>query len=86
MNRIDIYGHENCTFCLKVKKLLVLKGYQFNYHDILASDESRAEFERRCPNAKTVPQVFIGETLVGGYSETLAAIMRGHFQQTVGGF
>lgn len=86
MNRIDVYGRENCPFCVKVKTLLDAKGFAFSYHDIQTSEEARAEFDRRCPGAKTVPQVIVGETLVGGYAETLAAVTRGHFQQLVGGF
>lgn len=84
--RIDVYGYEGCPFCEKVQVLLTSKGYVFQYHDIHQSQSAQLDFDRRCSGAKTVPQVLVGETLVGGYDDTLKAIVRGQFQQLVGGF
>lgn len=85
MKKIDVYGYAGCGYCEKVKHLLTSKSYHFAYHDVNASSAAKAELKHRAPNSHTVPQVFVGETHIGGYDEVLAAITRGHFQQIAGG-
>jgi glutaredoxin len=85
MNTIDVYGRDNCPYCVKVKALLEARGHAFTYHDIEKSGQALEDFNRRTNGAKTVPQVIVGSTLVGGYTETLASITRSQFQKLVGG-
>ena len=71
--RIDIYTKFACPFCVRAKHLLTSKGASFNEYDITMGGEKRDEMLARAPNAMTVPQIFIGETHVGG-SDDLAAL------------
>ncbi|MCZ8369422.1 MAG: glutaredoxin 3 [Porphyrobacter sp.] len=73
--RIDIYTKFACPFCVRAKRLLSEKGAQFIEHDITMGGPKRAEMLARAPDAMTVPQIFIGETHVGG-SDDLAALER----------
>ncbi len=73
--QIDIYTKFACPFCVRAKHLLKAKGAEFNEFDITMGGEKRDEMMARAPLARTVPQIFIGETYVGG-SDDLAALER----------
>lgn len=70
---IDIYTKFGCPFCVRAKHLLDKKGAAYNEYDITMGGEKRDEMLKRAPEARTVPQIFIGETYVGG-SDDLAAL------------
>ena len=70
---IDIYTKFACPFCVRAKHLLTSKGAEFNEFDITMGGAKRDEMLARAPEARTVPQIFIGETHVGG-SDDLAAL------------
>lgn len=84
---IDVYGQPKCPWCDRVKILLKANGYAFEYRDI-EDTNTYDEFMGRTVgvNPRTVPQVFVGNTRVGGFENTLEAIKDGQFQQLVGGF
>lgn len=71
--RIDIYTKFACPFCVRAKRLLSQKGVTVNEIDITMGGPGRDEMLARAPNAMTVPQIFIGDTYVGG-SDDLAAL------------
>ena len=71
--KVDIYTKFACGFCVRAKHLLTSKGVEFNEFDITMGGEKRDEMLARAPNAMTVPQIFIGDTHVGG-SDDLAAL------------
>jgi glutaredoxin 3 len=73
--QIDIYTKFACPFCVRAKRLLTEKGADFSEHDITMGGPKREEMLARAPNAMTVPQIFIGDTHVGG-SDDLAALER----------
>jgi glutaredoxin 3 len=70
---IDIYTKQLCPFCTRAKALLDSKGAKYSEHDITMGGPKRAEMMERAPQARTVPQIFIGDTHVGG-SDDLAAL------------
>ena len=70
---IDIYTKFGCPFCVRAKHLLDKKGAVYNELDITMGGAKRDEMIERAPMARTVPQIFIGETHVGG-SDELAAL------------
>ena len=70
---IDIYTKFACPFCVRAKHLLEKKGANFNENDITMGGAKRDEMLARAPQARTVPQIFIGDTYVGG-SDDLAAL------------
>ncbi|PLK25067.1 glutaredoxin 3 [Porphyrobacter sp. TH134] len=70
---IDIYTKFGCPYCVRAKRLLDQKGAAFTEHDITMGGPKRDEMLARAPDAMTVPQIFIGDTHVGG-SDDLAAL------------
>jgi glutaredoxin 3 len=62
---VVIYTTGWCPYCARAKKLLEKKGIAFSEFDVEASPDKRAEMQTRS-GRRTVPQIFIGDTHVGG--------------------
>lgn len=73
--QVDIYTKFGCGYCFRAKRLLDEKGVDYREFDITMGGPKREEMLQRAPNAMTVPQIFIGDTHVGG-SDELAALER----------
>ncbi len=74
MARVVMYTKAMCPYCAMAKQLLRLKGHDWIEIDVAADPSRREEMIDRSGRG-TVPQIFIGETHVGGYDE-LAALER----------
>lgn len=72
---VTIYTKFGCGYCYRAKQLLDGKGIDYTEHDITMGGPKRAEMLARAPMARTVPQIFIGDTHIGG-SDDLAALER----------
>jgi glutaredoxin 3 len=66
MKRVRIYTTPICPYCSRAKALLKKKGAVVEEVDVMMDVEARAEMETKSQGRKTVPQVFVGETHVGG--------------------
>jgi len=75
MKNVDIYTSPLCGYCHMAKRLLDQKGVAYNEFNVMGDDAQRAQMVARAPGARTVPQIFIGETHVGG-SDDLHALER----------
>lgn len=73
--KIDIYTKFTCPYCHRAKALLSGKNVEFTEFDISMGGADKAAMLERAPNARTVPQIFIGDVHVGG-SDELAALER----------
>ena len=69
MKKIDIYTGVMCGYCDAAKHLLKKKKLEFNEINIATDPEKMDEMLKRSKNARTVPQIFIGDIHVGGYQE-----------------
>ena len=65
---IEIYGKPQCPFCEKAKALCESRGFKFEYKS-MGTDFTREELLEQFPNARTVPQIVVNGTKIGGYSE-----------------
>ena len=70
---IDIYTKWGCPYCSRAKTLLDAKGAEYTEIDVTMGGPDKARMLERAPRAMTVPQIFIGDTHVGG-SDDLAAL------------
>jgi glutaredoxin 3 len=69
MARVLMYSTRICPYCHLAERLLAKKGIA-SIDKILVDDEpGRREEMTRRTGRKTVPQIFIGETHVGGYTD-----------------
>lgn len=72
MPQIEIYTSPLCGFCHAAKRLLTQKGATFTEIDVLANPDRKPEMIQRANGGRTVPQIFIGDTRVGGCDDLYA--------------
>jgi len=65
VQKVTIYSTGWCPYCERARSLLERKQVKFEEIDVEARPEARAEMVARS-GRRTVPQIFIGETHVGG--------------------
>ena len=57
---------------MMAKRLLTQKGIAFAEHNVMGDRAKKAEMMQRAHGRHTVPQIFVGETHVGGCDELYA--------------
>ena len=72
MKPVEIYTSPLCGFCHAAKRLLKEKGVTFSEVNVLAQPGRKAEMIKRANGGRTVPQIFIGDTHVGGCDDLYA--------------
>jgi len=77
MKPVRIYTTPICPYCARAKSLLTKKGAAFEEIDVFMDDAARKEMLARSGGAYTVPQIFIGDTHVGGCDELHALERQG---------
>ncbi|MCE2486614.1 MAG: glutaredoxin 3 [Desulfurellaceae bacterium] len=68
MKPVIVYTTLFCPYCTAAKSLLTKKGVPFEEIDATGNSDLRQEIMERS-GQHTVPQIFIGEQSVGGFSE-----------------
>lgn len=68
MKPVTIYTTPWCAFCVRAKMLLKQREIPFEEIDVEGDDEKRAWLVN-ASGQRTVPQIFIGEESIGGFSE-----------------
>jgi glutaredoxin 3 len=63
-----VWSKNNCPYCDQAKALLSARGIEFEERKI-GSGFSKEDLLEAVPGARTVPQIFLGEELVGGFTE-----------------
>ena len=66
MKNITIYTTSLCPYCHAAKALLKRKGAIFTEIDVSSDAEERKRMAERAGGRRSVPQIFIGTTHVGG--------------------
>ena len=69
MRPVKIYTTDYCGYCVRAKQLLARKGVHYEEIDVSENDDMRAELVKMSGGMRTVPQIFIGEDHVGGYTD-----------------
>lgn len=73
-----LYSKPNCPFCVRAKKLLEDKG--IGYTEVSAVDKREELIERVTAVTgsapRTVPQIWLGDVYIGGYTE-----LEAHFKK-----
>ena len=72
MKLVEIYTSPLCGFCHAAKRLLNEKGVEFSEVDVLKQPDRKPEMIQRANGGRTVPQIFIGDTHVGGCDDLYA--------------
>lgn len=82
---ITVYSMEKCHYCVVAKQALAERGLAFRDVPIDFHPDNYEEFRTRLPDARTVPQIVVGNEVIGGANDLLAIIDTPRFQQLIGG-
>ena len=80
MEEIKMYSTEPCPFCSQAKALLQRRGLEFEEIHLSKDPEGRAELAART-GMMTFPQVFVGDELIGGFTELQEADASGRLAE-----
>lgn len=72
MQTVEIYTSPLCGYCHAAKRLLTQKGVTFSEIDVLVNPDRKPEMIKRANGGRTVPQIFVGTTHVGGCDDLYA--------------
>jgi glutaredoxin 3 len=72
MSTITVYTTKLCPYCHMAKELLRKKGAIFQEIDVSCCRDLRAQMSQKAGGRNTVPQIWIGETHVGGCDDLYA--------------
>jgi glutaredoxin 3 len=82
--KIVVYTTAWCPYCIRAKRLLKSKGWDFEEIAVDGDDEKR-RWLVEVTGRRTVPQVFIGDESVGGYDDIAALDRVGDLDRKVYG-
>ena len=68
MAGVKVYSSRSCGYCTAAKSLLGSKGVAYEEILLDANSELRLQIMQKS-GQRTVPQIWVGETHVGGFSE-----------------
>ena len=70
-----VWSKENCPFCVQAKSLLKARGIEFEERNV-SRDWTREQLLAAVPNARTLPQIFLDDQHIGGFTD-LRSHLRG---------
>ncbi|MDZ5456471.1 glutaredoxin 3 [Azohydromonas lata] len=77
MNAVKMYTTLVCPYCQRAKQLLKQRGVEHIEEVRIDQDPSQRETMMKITGRRTVPQIFIGDTHVGGCDDLIALDQRG---------
>ena len=69
-----VWSKDACPFCVQAKTLLESKGIEFEERNV-QHEWTREQLLEVVPNARTLPQIFLDDQYIGGFTE-----LRKHLQ------
>jgi glutaredoxin 3 len=69
LNRAEVWSQENCPACQEAKRLLTSYAIEYTECMIGVGTYTKKDLIEKVPNARSVPQIFIGCEYIGGLPE-----------------
>ena len=68
--KVEIYSKSNCSYCVMAMSFFDSRGISY---EVYSADDQNVfkEMLERNPSARTVPQIFIDDQLIGGYTDLI---------------
>jgi glutaredoxin 3 len=70
-----VWSKNSCPFCVQAKALLELRGIEYEERNV-STNWTREQLLEAVPNARTLPQIFLDDQHIGGFTD-LRAHLRG---------
>lgn len=77
MKDVVVYTTTYCPYCRQAERFLTSQGVPFQSVDVTGDQAMREKLVELTGGLTTVPQIFIGGTPVGGYTDLVALHRRG---------
>lgn len=77
MSAVKMYTTAVCPYCIRAKQILKAKGVEHIEEIRIDTDPQQREHMMAITGRRTVPQIFIGDTHVGGCDDLIALDGRG---------
>ena len=71
-----VWSKNQCPYCDQAKNLLKSKGIEYEERNITAGTWTKEQLLEAVPTARTLPQIFLDDKLIGGFAE-----LRTHLQK-----
>jgi glutaredoxin 3 len=82
--QVRIFTAPFCVYCVAAKRFFNQRGISFEEVDV-AKDDAIRDWLVATTNQRTVPQIFIGERSIGGYTDMKALDERGELMPLLAG-
>lgn len=63
-----VWSKDQCPFCVQAKAMLESRGIEYEERNV-SKDWTREQLFEAVPTARTLPQIFLDEEYVGGFTE-----------------
>jgi glutaredoxin 3 len=77
MQTVKMYTTAVCPYCIRAKQLLKAKGVEHIEEIRVDADPAQRQHMMEITGRRTVPQIFIGDTHVGGHDDLVALDAKG---------
>jgi glutaredoxin 3 len=84
VKKITLYSTRTCGFCRAAKSLLDDKGISYKEIDISSDPELRGQMMSKANGRRTVPQIFINDAHLGGFSDLHSLQQSGTLDKLLG--
>jgi glutaredoxin 3 len=85
MRDVVIYTTHACPYCRMAERFLTERNIPFKGIDVTNDEAMRAKLVEMTGGKRTVPQIFIGGTSVGGYTDLVALQQQGKLDALING-
>lgn len=69
-----VWSKDGCGYCVSAKSLLESKGIAYEERNIQGGTWSREQLLEAVPTARSLPQIFLNDEYVGGFTELKAKL------------
>ena len=83
MKKITLYSTQTCGFC-RAKSLLDDKGISYKEIDVSSDLELRGQMMTKANGRRSVPQIFINDAHLGGFSDLYSLQQSGTLDKLLG--
>ncbi|MBX3182846.1 MAG: glutaredoxin 3 [Polyangiaceae bacterium] len=84
MAEVLVYRTRFCPYCVRAVRLLERRGVAFQEIDV-SGDDARRAWLQEATGQHTVPQIFIDQRPIGGFTELAALERSGELDQLLAG-
>lgn len=81
--RATLYSKSHCGYCVRAKSLLERNGVDYELIDLTGDADAQVELARRT-GKMTMPQIYAGDELIGGYDELVVALREPRIREALG--